>query len=1145
MFHISRMNSASLPLFVALAVAAACWQPFGDCAAYGADDYAKKVAPFVRKYCFECHAGEEASADLDLSGYAASAQVVRDFRHWNHVIEFLRDGEMPPAKAKQPEAAERDAVVAALREILLAESRKWAGDPGVTPPRRLSNTEYDLSIRDLTGVDIRPTAEFPPDPAAGEGFDNTAEALSMSPSLLKKYLAAAQQVSQHLVLRTDGVSFAPFPVTSYNERKKLTEQAIIDFYTRHEVHIAEYLEAAWRYRHRGKASADIASYAAERGLSGRYLSLVFEALERAAEDSTGYSKDLGDMWRRLPPPEGESRRPAAFEKLVLYVEFLRETLGHKQGGLIRSNAGNWPISHLDFRAREAMMRDRFDAGKLAGSTLVRFDRLPKPNGKGKESENRGVTLRLRVAPAYSGSKDAIVVAHRPLLSNSGDLPRDEEEAAKHEAVTLRSFLERHAPEVAKRLAFGRHPRGGELDADSFALAAPALVEIPFSEEMLERLQGKHLLFNCELDLAHSPEAVAHVQHAVGDLPEETFSRAALLVHPKSRSAEELAAAAERFCHAFPNGFFYVDGQRGLAAGFHLVEGFFRDDRPLVEKVLSETERGELDELWRELHFVTRSAETLLQGFVWFEVSERHVLQDERFDFVRAEDPRILKPEILSRFEREYLGKLGVKLKEDSLEPVQEDARFTMIHGFFEQLREGLALHRTQLEAAEREGLADLKQFAERAYRRPLRPEEWSSLEALFSSLRSQGQSVEDAIRGQLTAVLMSPEFLYHVRSAEEGPKVYPLSDHELASRLSYFLWSSIPDEELLAAASAGRLQQEEELLRQTRRMLADPRSSALAREFFGQWLRYRDFLEKDPINAPAFPGYDERLRQAMFEEPTRLIASMIQNDRPITDLLNSDATYVNGRLAEHYGGEILARYRAESRRWEEEQRRGGLPQLEPSEVWHRVEGLRSQGRGGLFGMAIVLTKNSSGERTSPVKRGFWTVHHLLGKHFPPPPAEVPELPLREKDAEKTIRELIAEHTAHAKCALCHTHFDFAGMAMEGFDAIGRARTHDSAGRLIDNLAAFPNGQNAEGVSGLIEYVENQRREEFLRTFCRKFLGYALGRSVLLSDEPLLNSMQAELAAGDYRFSHLFETVVRSPQFRMQRGRDFVTTSLLE
>ncbi|MFT7640510.1 MAG: hypothetical protein ACI9G1_002253, partial [Pirellulaceae bacterium] len=428
----------------------------------------------------------------------------------------------------------------------------------------------------------------------------------------------------------------------------------------------------------------------------------------------------------------------------------------------------------------------------------------------------------------------------------------------------------------------------------------------------------------------------------------------------------------------------------------------------------------------------------------------------------------------------------------------------------------------------------------RAYRRTLQPKELQSLRKLYQSLRSQGQDVEGSLRGVLIAILMSPDFCYRYTETPAGAGMSTLSNHALASRLSYFLWSSIPDGELLAIAEQGKLTGDEVLRVQTRRMLKDPKVAAFSREFLGQWLRYRDYLSKDPINAAAFRDYSEQLRQAMFEEPIRVATDLIQNDKPITELLTTDSTFVNGILADHYGGEIAAKYRSELSKWTNDLTRRGSPIPDkPAETWHKVDGLRKVGRGGLFGMGVILTKNSAGERTSPVKRGFWTVHHLLGKHFPPPPADVPELPPGEKEATKTIRELLAEHTANAKCAICHNHFDSVGLAMEGFDPIGRARTKDLAGRPIDNEATLPNGETAKGIPDLIDYIEKHRRQDFVRTMCRKFLGFALGRSVMLSDQLLLDEMESELEKNNYRFSVMFETVVRSPQFRKQRGREFV------
>ena len=1113
-----------------------------------ADEYQDKIQPYMKTYCMECHAGAEAKGELDLTKFSTSADVVHSFRRWKHIIEFVREGEMPPEEAKQPAITESNQVVEAIEAILISEAKKHAGDPGVVLPRRLSNTEYDLSVRELTGVDMRPTKDFPVDPAGGEGFDNTGEALRMSPNLLKKSLGAAQRVADHLVLKPSGIVFAPFPVTSYNERKKLTEQAVIDFYSDHAVDTLDYLEAAWRYRHRPgeQAKLSIEEWAsvvfrsakarpfAERKatLSPKYLAIVWRFLS-SLDPASPFNRGLPQRWSEIPAPTDETERPAELLVFHEYVLAVRKLLSGPPPELIQAGAGNWPIRHLDFRARVAQGRDQFDPTVFQSEAFLHNVRVNAPDAKSPQSRS----IFIRFERGFSDDK-AYVLVKGPIFSEADHLPRNNEERKNHKIETLRSVLTEAAPALIETLKFGHDPEGQEIDADSFVIQVPATIEIPLSVDLQRKLKGHHLLLPISLDRERSSNASVLVHTSWGEPAAGRLAPGVQhLIHPNSPVARELSTAATAFCHAFPDEFAHVDNNRGLAAGFHLVEGFFRDDRPLVEKVLSDAENAELDKLWQELDFVTDSTETLLRGFVWFERSEREVLHDERFDFLRSEDPELVHESLLGKFEGLYLDKLGIKRAGETLEAETPNTQHAMVHGFFNDIRKGLARQQELLVSAEPRGLEDLERLARRAYRRPLRPEELESLRTLYRSLRQEGQSVEGALRGVLTAILMSPHFCYHIPQVSEGPGVYPLSDDDLATRLSLFLWSSLPDEELLAVAADHGLQDEKRLLAQTQRMLKDSRVDGFAREFLGQWLRYRDYLEKDPIHAEAFPGYTDELRAAIFEEPVRLATHLIQTDRPVTELLSSDVTFVNRVLAEHYGGAI----RQQFQQWH-----AANPQpqpLSPGErgaEWIEVSGLASEGRGGLIGMAVILTKNSAGERTSPVKRGFWAVHHLLGQHFPPPPADVPELPKSEKEATRTIRELLADHVSNAKCAMCHKHFDSLGLAMEGFDALGRARTKDSAGRPIDNRAELPNGTSAKGIPELIQYIEQHRRKEFLRTLNRKFLGYALGRSVILSDEPLLAEMEAALEAHEFRFSALFEVVVRSPQFRQQRGRDFVS-----
>ena len=326
----------------------------------------------------------------------------------------------------------------------------------------------------------------------------------------------------------------------------------------------------------------------------------------------------------------------------------------------------------------------------------------------------------------------------------------------------------------------------------------------------------------------------------------------------------------------------------------------------MDKVLTDAEVNQLNKMWEELDFVTNRTETLLRGFVWFERSERHVLHGREWDYLHAGDPKLVTPEMLDKFQVQYLRKMGTPSKEGTeearrrvIEPQDPSEKFDMVHGFFEDIRTGLKEQQDALATAEPKGLADVLELANRAYKRSLTELELSKLKGLYEALRKDGQTVESSLRGMVTAILMSPEFIYRYNNNRAGKGVVPLDSRDLASRLSYFLWSSVPDAMLLQAAEKNEFAETGHLQLHARRMLQDERIVALAREFFGQWLRYRDYMEKDPINALAFPEYTDELRNAMWQEPIALGEHVIRSDLPITTLLNSDKTFVNGVLAKH------------------------------------------------------------------------------------------------------------------------------------------------------------------------------------------------------------------------------------------------------
>ncbi len=928
-------------------------------------------AAFLQTYCTSCHGREKPKAGLDLSGTVSAEAVARDLRRWEAVLEQLEMGTMPPRKAKlQPPDESRREMVVWLRQIRQQEAKRNAGDPGPVPPRRLSNAEYDHTIRDLTGIDIRPAQEFPVDPANEAGFDNSAESLTLSPALLNKYLEAARRVSEHLVLKTDGLTFAPFPVVADTDRDKYCVRQIIDFYRRQRTDYADYFQAAWRYQHRaalGRPQATLDEVAARDGISAKYLRTVWDLLTGPPEES-GPIAALRTLWQELPPDDAAAAR-AGCERMRDFVARLRERL------------------------------------------VPEVKNLTSPK-------------------VHNGSQPLVLWKNRQMAANRLRYPG--------------GAAELHLDELAPTPAAAR------------ALKAPA------------------------------------------------------------------EAAFTRFCAVFPDTFYvterarvYLDPAkekkltgRLLNAGFHSMTGYFRDDGPLYELILSRQEQQELDRLWLDFDVITAAPLRQHTSFIWFERSDSSFIRDAEFDSVRAEDKDCTSAAKIAHFGQLYLDKASRCGAGEIAEQAIAD-HFKIISASIRRVEQARR-------AAEPKHLEFLQTFAERAYRRPLTAAERERVVAFYGGLRERdGLSHEDAVRDTLVSVLVSPHFLFRVEPAAPGPGVRPLTEHALASRLSYFLWASMPDAELLAHAAAGDLHRPEVLRAQARRLLQDARVRGLATEFAGNWLDFRRFEEHNAVDRTRFPSFTDELRRAMFEEPIRFLLDVAQADRSVLDFLHANHTFVNPTLARHYG----------------------MPEPPGGpDAWARIDDARPYGRGGLLPMAAFLTKNAPGLRTSPVKRGYWVVRRLLGEKIPAPPAEVPELPADEaKLGELTLREVLARHRADRACAGCHERFDGLGLAFEGYGPVGERRTVDLGGRPIDAHAVFPGGSDGAGLDGLRRYLRECRQDEFVNNLCRQILAYALGRTLLATDDDLLDQMRQRLAANGHRFSALVETIITSPQFLNKRG----------
>jgi hypothetical protein len=398
-----------------------------------------------------------------------------------------------------------------------------------------------------------------------------------------------------------------------------------------------------------------------------------------------------------------------------------------------------------------------------------------------------------------------------------------------------------------------------------------------------------------------------------------------------------------------------------------------------------------------------------------------------------------------------------------------------------------------------------------AFRRPATDADVDVLMDFFAAGRAEGGGFDYGIEAVVQRILADPEFIYRseLEPAETPPgEPYRISDLELASRLSFFLWSSIPDEELVALAAENRLHDGNVLAQQVRRMIADPRAEAFIENFTGQWLNVRGMQASEPV-VELFPDFDSTLREAYRREIELFFGSVIHEDRSILDLLTADYTFVNERLAQHYG--IPGIYGSQFRRIE----------LGPEHDMRR----------GLLGKGALLTITSDAARTSPVKRGKWYLETFLGISPPnPPPGVETNLEPVEGEAPKTLRARLEQHRRDPNCASCHKTFEPMGLAMENFDAVGRWRTED-ARQPIDPTGVTNDGFELDGVRSLRELAV-ANADLFAQIVTEKLLTYAIGRGIEYEDMPLVRSIARRAAKDDYRFSTLLFGVVESPAFTM-------------
>jgi hypothetical protein len=1057
------------------------------------------------QYCFECHGADKPEADLSIERLikeSSAGSAGEHWEDWEKIAEKLESGAMPPKEATLfPSDGERASAVGWIRSSLKSYEDEHAGDPGRVTVRRLTSAEYAYAIHDLTGIDIKVGIDASSDSVGGEGFANLGDVQFVQDATVERYLEAAKLVADHAVIGAGPLAFYTDPGKTGLELSALSR--INDLYARYGFRVVsgeggrpfgldrygKALYVAWHYKHRaalGDPSATIRGLAAKQGITGRLAEHVWSVVNRP---NVGYpARTTVEGWTKLPAPTSD--RAASIAAAKAGCDELYKALTtwpswfFARGDLAAGGAGDEsPLVFDDTTLKVQPSRSYvYPLGPRGGRG--RGAPAPPPS-----TGPVNVYVHLDNVNPIPGVTP-VVVWRNPRVVTRGVAPdgRGAAGAGRGRATAgpvlstrpLRSVL---PAEAAAALRFGVSPDGTPVGPDDFATSGPASFAID------PPAQGTVLELHADAELGRDRNAVVRVlltDRAEGWSPRDAPQRA-LLGDPASAGYQKFRAAVAEYVALLPPN---SHGEANPADkdpvpppfdntynspehdAFVLKVKYQRNDSFFTANVVDGEDRARLEHAWADLFGS------------W-------------------------------PYHNAYLGMLaehfGVPLGDRTIRDFDPAA----IASLPEAMRPHVAALRAHYDGvmraqrrAEPAHVADALTFASRAWRRPLTSPEKTGLRDFYLKARAvNGLDHDGAIRAVLARVLVSPAFLYRVETAAGGAERM-LNGWEMASRLSFFLWSSIPDDELRRAAAAGELRQPAGLARQVKRMTADAKSRRLATEFFGQWLGFYHFDEYRGVDTGRFPEFTPDVKSAMYDEAISTFEYIVREGRPVKEILEADYVFLNKPLAKFYG--IAADVKSAG----------------PVE---RVEGARAFNRGGALLLGSVLTTTSAPLRTSPVKRGDWVLRRILGTPTPPPPADAGTIPADDQTFKGlTLRQRLAQHKRNATCAACHLRIDPLGFPLEGFDAVGRARRTYPDGQAVDVTGEFADKTTIVGADGLLEYLR-QQDTKIMTTLSRKMVGYALGRTVMVSDRPLIREMVA--AGKEASFADLTLKIVTSRQFR--------------
>ena len=963
----------------------------------------KSARAFLDEHCIRCHGEKKAKGDVTLHTFTDAKSFLKERKLWETALRMVENGEMPPEKEPRPGGRENSAFVKSVRAVFeTADAGK--PDPGRVPIRRLNRTEYANTVRELLQLDLAlsPESELPTD-AVTHGFDNIADALTISPVLLDRYLNSAEMIAERAIraeLPKRVIVSLESPLANPNPRPenvpvvKLVEKLAM-------LAEANPKDALVRYR---LAQAHSAAY----GLKSETVSITPGGEARGV----WFGFNRGHLPFEVRPINDPAKLKTAKDHLDRAMVRYREVLVLQPESLPARLGLAWCL--VQAGDKEAAAREFRAVNEAAW--------IKEKDMKSAEREFPSITVEAfnHLLPLLDKDKDAKEIAI--LKQRSGQL----------NAIPWGRYRLLDSSETQPWLTgpFYYNDREGTT----------LIVKYSATDEFLFR--------------------ATVFAEASGTEPVRVALFASGLALPEHSTNAELG----KFFGTFPT-----------------------NPTQATTKILKIAE------------VTARSIDAPQQIEVL--VSRRGRLGPIQNLGIALLKPKNDSPPVRLHFKLEAEGPLPPLSHQHILACSADKSQA-------EQTREIVG------------------RLLPKAFRRPVTKDEIEAIAKFADRAVADGQKWEVGMQHALIAMLCSPKFLFRAELDDrpDSAESHPTGEFELASRLSYFLWSGMPDDELFKLAGEKKLSANLEA--QVRRMLKDPKSIALVDNFATQWLNLSQLQTHAP-DAKLFPKFDKELREAMLGESRAFLHHLIREERSLLDLIDSDYTFLNGRLGQHYGvADTLG-----NRPGPNPAIKGGSPI--PRDLFVPVQ-LQGTERGGLLTHASILTMTSPTTRTSPVKRGAWVLEKILGTPPPPPPPNVPELDPKEVTATN-LRERLQQHRANAVCASCHSKVDPLGFAFENYDAIGAFRRKDG-NQDIDASGTLPDGRKFSGMGDLKKSLLADK-ERFARNVTEKLLTYALGRGVEYYDKRAIDRIVSEVAKDDFKFSRMVIATVQSDPFRLRRGKD--------